>query len=203
MGRHRPGQLADAVIRSILLDTRGRGVRSPAARYFLRLVCAALVAGCAREAQDAPPNDKRTIVAEAGRTATAALCATLPDTALEVLEARPDENDLPLTRVVLDEACPKATVVFTAGARIPRTYRVPVKAGHTLVARARGEAGPVALTFDYAAAINADSTNFGFSVTDSIRVTDGRDVSVRIVLIPRAKEAARESRVLLTVLARP
>lgn len=189
--------------RSYLLDTRGRGLSSPAARYFLPLACVALVAGCAREAQDTPPNDQRTIVAEAGRAPDAALCATLPDTALELLEARPDQNDLPLTRVVLDEACPKATVLFTAGARIPRTYRVPMKAGRTLVARVRGENGPVALTFDFPAAINPDSTNFGYTVTDSIRVTEDREVSVRVALIPRAREAARESRVLLTVLARP
>lgn len=191
------------MIRSFLLDTRGRGLSSPAARYFLPLAGAALLAGCTREAQDTPPNDQRTIVAEAARSPNAALCAQLPDTTLELLEARPDQNDLPLTRVVLDEACPKATVLFTAGARIPRTYRVPMKAGQTLVARARGEAGPVALTFDYPAGINADSTNFGFSVVDSIRVTEDRDVSVRVALIPRAREAARESRVLLTVLARP
>lgn len=186
-----------------LLDTRGRGQQSPAARYFLSLVCAALVIGCARETQEAPPNDRRTIVAEAGTGADVALCATLPDTAVELLSARPDENDLPLTRIALDAACPRATVLFTAGARIQRTYRVSMKAGQLLVVRARAEAGPVAVNFDYPAAIKPDSSNFGFSVTDSLRVTEDRDVSIRIALIPRAKEAARASRVLLTVLARP
>lgn len=186
-----------------LLDTRGRGLSSPAARYFLPLACAALLVSCAREAQETPPNDKRTIVAEAARTPDASLCTTLPDTTLELLEARPDQNDLPLTRIVLDEACPKATVMFTAGARIPRTYRVPVKAGQTLVARARGETAPVVLTFDYAAAINADSSNFGYAVTDSIRVTEARDVSVRVTLSTRVRDTVQVSRVLLTVLARP
>ncbi|WKW11076.1 hypothetical protein Strain138_000311 [Pseudogemmatithrix spongiicola] len=185
------------------LHTRGRGHSSPAARYFLPLVCAVLVIGCARETQDAPPNDRRTIVAEAGAGADPTLCAMLPDTAVELLSARPDENDLPLTRIELDPACPRATVLFTAGAHIQRTYRVPMKAGQLLVARVRGESGPVALNFDFPAAIKPDSSNFGYSVVDSIRVTEDRDVSIRVALIPRAKEAARASRVLLTVLARP
>jgi hypothetical protein len=94
-------------------------------------------------------------------------------------------------------------VLFSAGARIQRTYRVPMRAGQTLVARARGESGPVVLTFDYPAAIARDSSNYGDSVVDSIRVAEDRDVSVRVMLIPRAKDDARASRVLLTVLARP
>lgn len=186
-----------------LLDTRGRGHQSPAARYFLPLLCGLLAIGCARETQDAPPNDRRTIVAEAGAGSDAALCSTLPDTAVELLSARPDENDLPLTRIELDAACPRATVLFTAGARIQRTYRVSVKAGQLLVVRARAEAGPIAMNFEYPAAIKPDSSNFGYAVVDSVRVTEDRDVSIRIALIPRAKEAARASRVLLTVLARP
>lgn len=202
MGRYRPGQFADAVTHPHLFDTRGRGVRSPAARYFLPLVLAAAFA-CGGETREEAPNAARTIVAEAGNAADAAACAAFPDTAVELLAARQDQNDLPLTRIVLDAACPRATVWFNAGARIQRTYRVPVRAGQTLLARARGESGPVVLTFDYPAAIAPDSANYGMSVVDSIRVDADREVSVRVMLIPRAKDDARASRVLLTVLARP
>ena len=188
-----------------MLDTRGRVLTSPAARCFLPLTLALALVGCAREREESVPNDKRTIVADAGpaTASDAARCLTLPDTAVELLAARPDQNDLPLTQIVLDEACPQATVLFTAGARIQRTYRVRVKAGQLLVARARGESGPIAMAFDYPATIRPDSSNFGMSVIDSLRVTDERDVSVRLALIPRLREDARASRVVLTVLVRP
>jgi hypothetical protein len=163
----------------------------------------AVAVACGGDGASRAANAARTIAAEAGAAPDAATCGALPDTAVELLSARRDQNDLPLTRVILDADCPRATVLFSAGARIQRTYRVPMRAGQTLVARARGESGPVVLTFDYPAAIARDSSNYGDSVVDSIRVAEDRDVSVRVMLIPRAKDDARASRVLLTVLARP
>ncbi len=121
----------------------------------------------------------------------------------ELLSSRPDENDIPDTRIVLADACPRTTVLIQGRARIQRTYRVRVKAGHTLVARVRGEFAPVALAFDYPALPNADSSNFGRYIVDSVKVNADRDVAVRVMLIPKLRADPRESRVLLTVLVRP
>lgn len=179
---------------------RGRGHSFPAARFVVPLL-ATLSLACQQDRAAEPPNDSRTIVAAA--SAGAQDCGALPDTTAELLAARPDENDLPVTRILLEAACPRASVLFIAGARIPRTYRVHAKAGQTLVVRARGESGPVVLNFDFPAAIAAGGANYGATVVDSLRVTADRDVAIRVMLIPRARDDARTSRVLLTVLARP
>jgi hypothetical protein len=202
VGRREPGELAHAVIAAGLVWPRGRGFTSPAARCFVLLACAVL-AGC--EAKDArsPNNAARTITAQASGNADAASCAVLPDTMVELLSARRDQNDLPITRIELDANCPRATVLMTAGARIQRSYRVTVPAGRWLVARARAEDAPVTIAFDYPAAVRGDGRELTRVALDSIRITDTRDVTVRVMLVPRVKEDPRGSRVLLTVLVRP
>ena len=147
-------------------------------------------------------NSVRSIVASADSTASAS-CSTLPDTIAELANAQQDQNDLPDTRLVLNPACPRATVLVLAAARLPRTYRVQMKAGQTLVARARGELAPVVLTFDYPAATRPDSSNIGRMVVDSIKADADREVAVRVMLNTRLRVDPSQSQVLLTVLVRP
>jgi hypothetical protein len=78
-----------------------------------------------------------------------------------------------------------------------------MKAGQTLVARARGELAPVVLTFDYPAATRPDSSNIGRMVVDSIKADADREVAVRVMLNTRLRVDPSQSQVLLTVLVRP
>lgn len=185
-----------------LVGPRGRGLTFPAARYFAPLLLVLAILACGKDRQPAD-NSVRSIAASAAPPADPSSCAVLPDTMVELLQAVEDRNDFPDTRLELNPACQRATVVMMAGARLQRTYRVRVKAGQTLVARARGEHASVALAFDYPATPKPDSSNLGRTVVDSLNADADREVAVRVMLVPHVKNEPRESRVLLTVLARP
>ncbi len=161
-----------------------------------------LAAACGMEDSNKADNSVRSIVASANSTAPAG-CTTLPDTIAELAAAQQDQNDLPDTQLILNPACPRATVLVLTGARLPRTYRVQVKAGQTLIARARGELAPVVLAFDYPAVTRPDSSNIGRMVVDSIKADADREVAVRVMLNPRPRVDPSQSQVLLTVLVRP
>ncbi len=184
------------------VGTRGRGLQSSAARFFLPLAAVILAVACGVEDGNKADNSVRSIVATADST-TAANCATLPDTIAELAGAKPDRNDLPDTQILLDPACPRASVLVMMAARLPRTYRVQVKKGQMLVARARGELAPVVLSFDYPALPRPDSSNVGRTVVDSIKADADREVAVRVMLNPRIRVDPSQSQVLLTVLVRP
>jgi len=127
----------------------------------------------------------------------------MPDTLTEIQGAQFDRNDLPDTRLQLDPACPRITVLYDGAGRIPRAFRVRVQAGHTLVARARSEFGGVALGIDAAAEPDASFANVSSPRVDSVHADEARDVVIRVTYAPRLRTDPRQSRVLLTVLARP
>lgn len=130
-------------------------------------------------------------------------CQELPDTLSEIQGAQFDRNDLPDTRLVLDPKCPRVTVLYQAGSRIPRAFRVSVPAGNSVVVRARSEFGGVAMGMNGPADPYADYSNVGRMRLDSVRTDKAQDMVIRVTYAPRLRTDPRQSRVLLTVLARP
>lgn len=130
-------------------------------------------------------------------------CRELPDTLTEIQGAQFDRNDLPDTRLRLDPACPRITVLYDGAGRIPRAFRVRAEAGQMLVARARSEFGGVVLGIDAAADPAESFSNVASLQLDSLRIDEARDVVIRVTYAPRLRTDPRQSRVLLTVLARP
>lgn len=173
---------------------RGRGRTSPAS---WALLLALLGSACEREAVKPPPRiiDSPIALGES--------CTALPDTLTEIQNAQQDLNDLPDTRLRLDPACPRVTVLYDAGGRIPRAFRFRVEAGHVAVVRARAEFGGVVLGIDAPSEPRQDFSNVAGIRVDSVRVSDARDVVVRVTYAPRLRTDPRQSRVLVTVLAHP
>jgi hypothetical protein len=121
----------------------------------------------------------------------------------EIQGAQADMNDLPDTRLRIDPACPRITVLYDGGARIPRAFRFRVASRGLVLARARSEFGGVALGIDEAADPLSDFSNVAGTRVDSLHVTEARDVVIRVTYAPRLRTDARQSRILLTVLVRP
>ncbi|MFN0099277.1 MAG: hypothetical protein ACKVS7_11415, partial [Gemmatimonadaceae bacterium] len=176
-----------------------RGLRSPTALVFTLLM---VVAACAEERRPVVNNTRREVrlVTQVQDSSTA--CTQLPDTLAEVRTAIIDKGDIPDARVVLDPACPRGSIGYTANSHIQRTYRVQVPAGRTLVARARGEFAGVTMAFDYPATADTSGANVGRVRVDSILATQDREIAVRVMLVPKLRVEPRTSRVLLTLLVR-
>jgi hypothetical protein len=152
---------------------------------------------CQREEVKMPPREISSALALDGK------CQALPDTMIEIQGAQADLNDLPDTRLRLEPACPRITVLYDGAGRIPRAFRLRVEPGQLVLARARSEFGGVALGIDAAADPLSDFSNVAGTRIDSLRVTEARDVVIRVTYAPRLRTDPRQSRVLLTVLARP
>jgi hypothetical protein len=183
------------------MSSRGPGIDSRTARCIWGILFLGLLA-CAPRDSERAPNEKRTITTNPDAR-TGGACHVLPDTIAEFAAAVPDANDLPVTRLVLDPACPRVTVLFDAGARIERAYHLTVDSGHTVIARARGESAPVALAFDRPVTARTDTSDTSRQALDSLVVSQTRRVVIRVMLTPRMKVDPRESRVLLTVVTHP
>lgn len=183
-----------------LLGPRGRGLPSSASRYVRASVALFVLglAACGDAAQTRADNSVRTVVGRSGDA-----CTLLPDTSAVRGIAQQDFNDIPVTRLVLPAACPTATVTFIGGPYVERSYKVVVPAGQTLVARALGDSASVAIAIDFPTEPRADRSNVGRVMMDSLAITETREVSVRVRLVPKIREEPPASRVYLTVLARP
>jgi len=114
-----------------------------------------------------------------------AIAAVLPDTLDEPDRAVPDLREIPDSPVILSDACPSVTLGTKGLARLERSLRVPMLAGQTLVARARGADVGVVLAFDEPAKADSGRANVRRMVTDSITVTEDREVLVRLTIVPR------------------
>lgn len=133
---------------------------------------------------------------------TAKLPAVWPDTLIEADRAVPDLHRLPESRIVLDDACPIATIGTQAVPRIDRILRVDVPAGRTLHVRARGSSHGLVMAIDAPATPDSARSLVRWTVQDSVRVAEARTVSVRLRTVPKARDTARSSFVLVTVLLR-
>jgi hypothetical protein len=127
------------------------------------------------------------------------LSSTWPDSIGEPDRAVPDLHRLPESRVVLDAACPVATVGTQALPRVDRIFRVDVPAGRTLHVRARGSVHGLVLALDAAATPDSARTKVQMVVQDSIRVAEPRTVAVRLRTVPLARDRAASSFVVVTL----
>lgn len=177
---------------------RGRGQLSSASRYVAAALILLGAASCGDPAQTPADNSVRTVVG-----AVSDGCLLLPDTALVRGLAQQDYNDLPVTRIILPATCPTATITFVGGPYVERTYKVVVPAGRMLVARAVGDSASVAIAIDFPTEPRADRSNVGRVMVDSLAISETREVSIRVRLVPKIREEPPASRVYLTVLARP
>lgn len=210
MGRHRPRQLADAVMRRSPLAPNGRGLTSPAVRV-LGVGCATiatlLIGACGAGDQSNAAASRRATAAQelaawSGADSVDARCGQLPDTLTEFEGATLDSSTLPFGRLAIAPPCPRATVGYIAFANVERTYRFVAPANSWVVARARGAVADLTLAIDNPLLSPVDSTRIARAVTDSAYLDRDREVIVRVMLVPRVKTAPRESPVLLSVVVR-
>jgi len=210
VGRHRPCQLANAVMREWPFAPNGRGLTSSAVRvlwggcaFAFTLVCAS----CVGNATDRARASRATTAAQeldawSGADRVDGQCAQLPDTLSEFAGASLDSSTLPFGRLAIAPPCPRATVGFIAFANVERTYRFVVPANSWVVARARGAHAELALAIDTPLLSPVDSARIARVVADSAFIDRDREVIVRLMLVPRTKTAPRESAVLLSVVVR-
>jgi hypothetical protein len=121
----------------------------------------------------------------AAASAGTAIPSVLPDTMAEPDRAVPDLREIPDSPVILTDACPSVTLGTKGLARLERSLRVPMLAGQTLVARARSGTVGVVLAFDKPAQADSGRANVRRVVTDSITVTEDREVLVRVTIVPK------------------
>lgn len=122
-----------------------------------------------------------------------------PDSTEEPDRAVPDLHRLPESRVVLDTACPIATLGTQALPRVDRIFRVEVPAGRTLFVRARGSVHGLVLAIDAPATPDSARTKVRMVAVDSVRVDEARSVAVRLRTVPAARDRESSSFVIVTM----
>jgi hypothetical protein len=123
----------------------------------------------------------------------------LPDSLREPELAVPDIRELPDAPLLLDGACPAATLGTLGIARIERIFRARIPAGHTLHARARASIGGLVLSVDYPAVPDSARRNVKPVHELSVVATEDRDVTLRVLFAPVLRKEPNQAFVTMSV----